>query len=207
MSQYVAADVDGTVFVGKRRVKYNHFAHTINFTREQVSFIEEAAIARQKFKEQQIAGGVKIRDKRIIDRDDLETHYLGIMGEIAVATLVGLLPDLNTYLSSPLADLVLFGVPIEIKTLQGFLVFNTLEDFRGEVAALVTYTPGNKNACSVQGWITKKQFEEQHFIDNFGYGDRLCMQPTNLLPIQTLGTYCLMRDHLKAVMRVVNEGG
>jgi hypothetical protein len=89
-------------------------------------------------------------------------------------------------------DFCLYGVSIEVKTLQGFLTFKNKSDFQADVAALVIYNRHDFSSVWVQGWISRKDFEDQCFIDNFGYGDRPCVQPAQLLPIETLKTYCLI---------------
>jgi hypothetical protein len=173
-----------------RTINKNPFEIEVKFSPSDISLFHEVAAARQAPKD---ANRSKVEDKRIVQRDNTETHLIGLLGEYALARLIYGNVDTNAYLSGDTdKDFCLYGVSIEVKTLQGFLTFKNKSDFQADVAALVIYNRHDFSSVWVQGWISRKDFEDQCFIDNFGYGDRPCVQPAQLLPIETLKTYCLI---------------
>jgi hypothetical protein len=135
---------------------------------------------------------VPVRDKRHKNQwtgesrhDNFETHRIGVLGELAAAKV------LDTQISTSygptgkyMPDLVINGFEIEVKTLQGYLVFRSESEFARGVAVLVTHNKGEN--LVVQGWIDAPTFRKKMFTDNFGYGDRPCVHPQDLFPIQTL---------------------
>lgn len=165
------------------------------FSSEDLSIIRKIARIRQEPKDQNLH---LVRDKRIIERDNIETHNIGLLGEFALSKLIYGHVDTEAYLSGDTAkDFVIYGVSIEVKTLQGYLAFKNISDFISDIAVLVIYDKQNYSSVWVEGWITRQDFREQHFIDNFGYGDRPCIQPAALLPIATLKTHCLVVRNLR----------
>ena len=173
-----------------RTISRNPFEVEVKFSDAELAMMKEKARLRQAPKD---ARRALVTDKRIIDRENVETHLIGLLGEFAIARLVHGLVDTNVYLSGDTdKDFCIYGVTVEVKTLQGYLTFKKPSDFKADVAALVLYKRGEYDKVWVQGWISRKDFEEQCFTDNFGYGDRPCVQPASLLPIETLKTYCLI---------------
>lgn len=160
---------------------------TVAFSKPEQAMIARLAEERQAPKE----GHASARDKRIMFRDNVATHLIGLMGEYAVSKTLGVPFDQEAYVAGDLVkDMVIFGVNVEIKTLQGYLTFRVIEDFVADVAVLVTYKAGVFDQVTIQGWIDRPTFAACHFEDDFGYGVRPCMQPDRLHPILTLKTFC-----------------
>lgn len=177
--------------INKRRdIHRSPFAVTVPFTKPEQALIARLAEERQAPKENHASA----RDKRIMYRDNVATHLIGLMGEYAVSKTLGVPFDQEAYVAGDLEkDMVIFGVGVEIKTLQGYLAFRVLEDFVADVAVLVTYKAGVFDQVTIQGWIDRETFTACHFQDDFGYGVRPCMQPNRLHPIFTLKTFCEVR--------------
>ena len=186
-----------------RVIHRNPFEKEVNFSEKEMVFIRKVSEDRQAPKDANIE---KVTDKRIIKRDNVETHMIGLLGEFAVAKLIHGDVDINSYLSGDsVKDFDIYGVSIEVKTLQGYLSFVRLSDFIADVAALVIYNKNNHSKVFVQGWISRHDFIECHFIDNFGYGDRPCIQPAELSPIETLRTYCVMTRNFRWLQTHANR--
>lgn len=182
-----------------RTILQNPFKMQVTFSEENLSHFRDLAQGRQNPKDRDPS---KVSDKRIIQRDNVETHLIGLLGEFAVGTLLGSATDTEAYLSGDTdKDFELYGIGIEVKTLQGYLAFKQIDDFKTDVAVLVTYDKGDYSKVWVQGWISRQDFIAMHFSDNFGYGDRPCMQPSSLHPMNTLKTYCLMTRNMRYVIK------
>lgn len=180
-----------------RKIKHNPFAVEVCFDGYEMHHILQWARHRQSTK-------ANSQDKRIIPRDDIETHQLGIMGELAFKKVTNGEIDLNSYAGGDDGkDSEIYGVTIEVKTLQGYLTFRELSDFTADVAVLVIHNGVHNHKVSVEGWITRQVFQANHFIDNFGYGDRPCMQPNDLHPIVNLKTYCLTTRHMRGILELI----
>lgn len=172
-----------------RTILQNPFSVEVHFSDDEIQELVSLAEKRQAPKN----GNQHATDKRIIKRDNVMTHLIGLLGEFAVSKLVGEPVDTSSYVSGDLyKDFLIYGVKIEVKTLQGYLTFVSMDHFKSDVAVLVNYEKGDNSKVTVQGWITKDEFESNSFVDNFGYGDRPCMQPSDLLPIEGLKQYCLI---------------
>lgn len=183
-----------------RTIHRNPFEVPVSFTDEQLVIIKDIAKERGDFKD---SNSHLVADKRIIKRDNVETHVIGLLGEVAVARLINATVDTELYLKgNDSEDLNMYGVSIEVKTLQGYLTFKHMSDFKSDVAVLTVYNKQDYSMVWVQGWISKYDFQKSHFIDNFGYGDRPCVQPAELVPIVTLKSYCVSTRNL----RYIKEG-
>lgn len=176
--------------MGRREIAFNPFGVTVKFSESEQAAMRELARLRQAPKN----GHATARDKRIMDhRDNVETHLIGLLGEYAVARLLSVPFDESAMVAGDLVkDIVINGVTVEVKTLRGYLAFRQLEDFKADVAVLVWHKPGITDRVSVQGWVDRPAFVAGHFMDDFGYGPRPCMQPAQLHAISTLKTYCLL---------------
>lgn len=173
-----------------RSVRLNPLAIPVMFSQGEQVWLRRLAEERQAPKE----GHATARDKRIVHRDNVQTHLIGLLGEYAVSKVMGVPFDRDAYVAGDLEkDIMIYGVTVEIKTLQGYLAFPVLEDFIAEVAVLVWHAPGVVDRVSIQGWIDRESFGACHFVDDFGYGRRPCMQPADLHPMQALASYCLMK--------------
>ena len=168
------------------------------FTDDELAHLWSVAQARQSAKR-----GTTARDRRIDRRiDNVEMHYIGIKGEYAVATLLGLTLDYTLGVQGDRTqDLMLRRARLEVKTLQDWLVFNGTGDdrcFRADIAVLVNphgdrpdpHVGHNRHHgrrdVVVRGWVTQKRFREKCFQYDFGYGPRTCLLPMDLIPIDAL---------------------
>jgi hypothetical protein len=180
-----------------RYIERNTFQLTVKLSENEFDFITKVANIRQEIKDKNL---FMLTDKRIIQRDNIQTHLIGLIGEYAFDRIVysknGI--DTNAYLHGDISkDFEIYGLKIEIKTLQGYLTFTKINDFIADIAVLVIYNKEDFTVCWIQGWITRHDFIENHFIDNFGYGDRPCIEPKYLQPISTLKTFCLLESRIR----------
>lgn len=186
-----------------RHIKRNPFEVQVNLTNNQINEVWGIAQIRQEIKDKNPG---MAKDKRIILRDDLETHALGVSGEYVVAPYVGKDLDRNGYLGGDNHyDFILYGQTIEVKTLQGYLLFNNLKHFAADIAVLVIYDTTDTARLAIQGFITKAIFEKEHFTTDLGHGSRCCLQPIELHPIHGLKTYCLVRSHLIELNKIMRK--
>jgi len=186
-----------------RAIVSNPFKINVSFDKEELKYITSVARKRQAPKDANLH---LVTDKRIVKRDNVETHIIGLLGEFAFAKLLYGIVDTKNYLGGDTSkDFEVYGVTIEIKTLQGYLTFKRLSDFVADVAVLVVYNKNDYSKVQVQGWITRQDFNNCHFTDNFGYGDRPCVQPAQLLPISTLKAYCLNTRNLRYIMSKIKD--
>lgn len=179
-------------------VAHHPRARLVVFTRPECTRLADIARNWQVYK----AAHPEARDKRIKHYGNAAMHYIGLMGEAAVAQELGIDRDGHANMTldeeAMLAgnryyDFNLFGTWIEVKTLQGFLTFVSLKDFVADVAVLVIHTPGIWDRVWIQGWTTRRHFWEENFTRNFKYGDRPCMRPASLNDIGVLLGWCQMR--------------
>lgn len=168
------------------------------FSDDELVYLWDLAEKRQNAKR-----GTSARDRRT-DRsiNNVEMHYIGLKGEYAVATILGCEVDTRAYVAGDRThDLQIGDTSIEVKTLQDWLVFNPATDdrcMRADVAVLVNpsgFTPDpyikrsrshSRRDVRIRGWTDYETFMQSHFLYNFGYGWRLCMQPDLLSPISSL---------------------
>lgn len=129
----------------------------------------------------------------------IETHYIGMKGEWAVARYLAMFPDIHAYAGGDGGvDMVYRGYSLDVKTLREWLVFNSLEDFKADIAVVVNPYGDERDICIpshkthwrrhviIRGWATRQQFEAVCFKVDFGYGERLAMRTEQLNPILTL---------------------
>lgn len=182
------------------QVVRNAFEIEVVFSGAQQAEQQRQAEARQKPKTQNPEA---VTDKRITKRwTNEEMHRIGLMGEHGYSAVTGTPVDQECGLSGNLrGDFLEFEKWIEVKTLQGYLAFSTLRDFRADFAVLAIFKPGQWDRVWMQGWIPKGEFEQHHFVKNFGYGEKLCFAPKDLLPMTTLKTHCYMAQKFNRVVR------
>lgn len=188
-----------------RNIRPNPFAVTVKLSSHEKELIDRVAEARQAFKDKNLK---LINDRRVSGQNNLLMHKIGLLGELCVARLIDQQIDEASYLSGDKSkDFLLSKQTIEVKTRQGYLVFKDASWFRAQIAVLVTYDKGDLSVGHVQGWITRKEFMEKHFVDDFGYGKNLCMQPAQLFPIHTLTTYCMVRQGVGEMVKEIKREG
>lgn len=160
----------------------------IRFSQEEMNFALTLAQRRQSPKDR---APQSVSDKRYrrhdggTAHDNIETHRIGILGEMAAAKALGLDINLMVDLTGVhLPDLLYIGEKVEVKTLRGFLAFRRDEDFENGVAVLVTHVDGAD--FRVQGWTDVARFVAHRFYRDFGYGLRPCMRPVDLHAVESL---------------------
>ena len=128
-------------------------------------------------------------------RSDFNTVLAGALGPYAFRKHTGIEVDLEPRTGGdPGWDAVCHGNRIEIKTLQGLLAFNTMGHFKSHLAVLVNFRSSSQGPdCKrvwIQGWIWRDMFENLSFKHSLGHGERLCVQPISLNPIDILIQTC-----------------
>jgi len=119
-------------------------------------------------------------------------HFFGIMGEIAVAKMLGV--DINWEITlggdGGVADVVYRGVNIQVKTNMGknreiWLYFRELEDFKADIAVLTM--PLDVDKMKVLGWITQNEFRMNYDTRKIGQDQYVpIMLDTQLHSAETL---------------------
>ena len=172
-----------------RQTIFNPNSLKVIFTQVQLSRMREEAKEIQKKKE---ANKEIITNHKVCTRfTDTRTFEIGFLGEYAWESIFHQKPDTRPMIGGDGGkDFIFHGKSIQIKTSKGFLIFNNMEHFSTQIAVCVAYEPTDLYAVWVQGWITKEEFREKHFIENFGYGPKVCVQPVDLHSITTLEEYC-----------------
>ena len=180
-------------------IERNFFEVEVVFSSVQQAAQEQQARARQAPKDD----NPHAEDKRIKgELGNVEAHRIGLLGEYGDSSIMGRPVDEAAYVAGdPRGDFAEFGRWIEVKTLQGYLLFNSMGDFASDIAVLAIHQPGRFDRVWVQGWIPKREFQEGHFVRDFGYGDRLCFKPRLLLPMVTLKAYCLIANRVNGILR------
>lgn len=118
-----------------------------------------------------------------------ETNLKGFKGAAAAARVLGVEWDDGVYPGrDPGWDLVYRGLTLDAKLLQWWLVFDSPEHFRADVAVLVHPTE-HADVVVVRGWIERERFLQEAFTANLGYGNRLCVAKERLSPMWALEGY------------------
>lgn len=137
----------------KRRIDHNPFEKKIVFLKDELDLIRKVAEKRQAPKNR---NPLLVYDKRIAKRDNIETHLIGLLGEFAIAKLINGAVDTDAYLNGDQdKDFSLYGVTIEVKTLQGYLTFKQMGDFKSDLAALVIYDKCDLSAVRIPAWLRR----------------------------------------------------
>lgn len=177
-------------------IRHNPGRVKVTFTKEQLAAFEALAKHRQYSKD-------GVASQRITPHaTDLDIHIQGIVGESALAHVLGLTVDTSTAPGGDNGfDFELYGVTIDVKLQQGFLLFNSMDKFRSDIAVLTQSNRRKWDTVFVEGWVTREEFAARCFKSDFGYGERLCYRPIDMHPISTLRTYCLLRAQTLSTMR------
>jgi hypothetical protein len=144
-----------------------------------------AAADRCAFKEQH-----RIKHKRIDNkRDNFQITREGLMGEWALSIALDVPVNTELYLGTDEGtDFAYKGYTIDVKTTRAkYLLFQSLEHFKADVAALVQVI--NEHDVEIKGIISKKKFVEIHEVKNLGYQDNCVVPPEKLLPIEEFRKY------------------
>jgi hypothetical protein len=129
-------------------------------------------------------------NKRISSMGDFAIQYAGMLGEVAVARVIGAdVQHAITRGGDGKSDLDVNGRTIQVKTSthtktgeERRLIFNNESDFATEWA--VSCSIQSASTVEIHGFISKSRFLKRMFIDDFGYGDRSCVVESDLTPIE-----------------------
>ena len=132
-------------------------------------------------------------------QDRVKANQWGFKAEFAVARLFDLeLPTL-TVVTDGGVDLWMGDLSIDVKftnAMRGPLVFDSMEKFKADIAVLVGKTDTH-NILSVNGLVSREDFEKKAYKRDVWYGERLVMDEGDLSPIEHLWFESLERN-LKA---------
>lgn len=119
---------------------------------------------------------------------NIRVHFMGALAEIAVARALGCDVDTRGLAGGDDGvDMTWNGHTIQVKfnsLKYGDLRFNSLDDFKTDIAVLVV--PEKGDDLYIAGWVTKAQFEDRARVKDFGYGARLCVEQADLTPMKIL---------------------
>ena len=119
---------------------------------------------------------------------DWEINFYGALGEVAVASQVNYPPALNFSMNgdSGAPDLYFHSHRIEVKTALHWppiLKLNHVTDFVSDVIVLCYVDKKSPDAVTIAGCVSRRKFERDHYIRNFKYGDRACMDFKKMTPL------------------------
>lgn len=157
--------------------------------REEVQFAWNIAESRQAAKDPNFA----INKKFNANRGDIETHYLGFLGELAAARYLGVRPDTRAlHTGDGGVDLVYGGMTIDVKSrdrMRRDLAFYTdLSDLQADIAILAWVDIRDTiPVVHLPGWARRQRIEQEAQPMEFIPGHpRLVMRWTSLNPMDTL---------------------
>ena len=114
---------------------------------------------------------------------DWEIHYAGTRSEIAVCKYFEFPVDqhMSYHGDSGNADLYVDSLRVEVKSAMyepPILKLDRLTDFKSDIIILChVYKVGHKDESIVDVWgvVSRFRFQRDHYIKDFGYGPRVCM--------------------------------
>ncbi|MDA7514303.1 hypothetical protein N8508_00780 [bacterium] len=124
-----------------------------------------------------------------------QANVCGYMAEFAVCRLFNLPEPKFNILSDGGIDLWWNGISIDVKWTGkecGPLIFDDMDKFRAQIAILVGST-SDHDVMRINGWVDKIKFRELAEPHNFGWGERLKLEPHNLYPIERLWRYMMVK--------------
>ena len=131
-----------------------------------------------------------LHHSKAADTPPFELHFLGLIGETAVAKAIGSSVRYDiTLLGDGGIDMMFRGHTIQVKTRDQrrddqMFYFNDLSEFSAEwFIPCVLLSPAS---IDVVGFISRRKFETKMFTHNFGYGDRVCVRADALTPIEDI---------------------
>lgn len=116
----------------------------------------------------------------------INANRIGFMAEFAVCRLFETaLPRLNISTDGGV-DLWLDDIGIDVKfTKTGKLIFDDEGRFKAHLSILATESDED-DCINLIGWIGRKEFFEIATTHDFGYGDRLVVDASQLKPLEQL---------------------
>ena len=116
----------------------------------------------------------------------VEANKQGFMAEFAVCRLFGTEPPRLNIATDGGLDLWLGDVAVDVKfTKTSKLIFDSQDKFKAQVAILAT-TTDHHDCMKLLGWIGRTEFLELCTEHDFGYGERLVMDASELRPLEQL---------------------
>jgi len=128
-----------------------------------------------------------------------EANIWGFKAEFAVARLFDIEPPTINVVTDNGVDLWMDDVSIDVKFSnkeRGPLIFDTADKFKADIAVLVGRTDSDRT-LRVNGWISKQAFVDRAKPHNFGYGNRLRMDVSDIDPIEMLWRKMMARRFSK----------
>ena len=157
-----------------------------DFDSYDLQFVNVHAARRQVVKESHKVPSLKFD----INRTEYELHYIGSMGEYAVARTLGIKIDKDVHPAGDNgSDLYLNGKSLQVKT-RTFggpdvkLFFNDVSDFTADIVVGVQMLSPVR--VDILGWISRDEFCEKQTNHDFGYGPRAVVAASALHPISKL---------------------
>ena len=127
----------------------------------------------------------------------VEANIYGFKAEFAVARVLGTdLPEVNV-LTDGGVDLWFDDISIDVKFTNkhvGPLIFDSMDKFKADCAVLVSKT-SDPSEMRILGAVGRKLFYAKAETHDFGYGERLFMEASNLKPIEWLWRHLMERRH------------
>lgn len=141
-----------------------------------------------------------VNNRRVADYDDFGLHYLGMLGEMAVARVLGVpvREDVTRY-GDGMVDTEFRGETIQVKTSshaalnrKRLVFFNSMDEFRARW--LIACSIQSPSSVAIHGFISRQKFDRMKFPHDFGYGPRVCVDEESLAPIDKLDTAIPVRE-------------
>ena len=134
------------------------------------------------------ARSTNIKNQRFAkDQSDLSVDYIGIIGELAVAKVLGLEMDFDKVGVDYGIDFIYGDLKVDVKTRshpKTELIFKSMKAFKAQVAVVAKFKP--ENCVEILGCISRKKFrkhERPTVYECIGVPKEL------LSPIETLINY------------------
>ncbi|MDH7506220.1 MAG: hypothetical protein QHH15_00330 [Candidatus Thermoplasmatota archaeon] len=135
-----------------------------------------------------------VHDKRITENmTSWKIDFLGLLGELAVATYFNLDVDKTHYPEGGDggSDFSINGRRVDVKYTNRIdyplLMFPKMSKFRADIAILTHQVVRNcRHKVGIVGWIDKKHFSKIKKHTDFGYGDTLYVYNSKLFNIEKL---------------------
>jgi hypothetical protein len=131
----------------------------------------------------------QVSNRRISNQSDFGIHYIGMLGEIAVAKTIGTTVSAEITVGGDGGnDMELHGQTIQVKTSSHantppprYLIFNNFEDFATDWA--ISCSIQSPTVVRIHGFVGRGKFRGLANQHNFGYGIRICLDEKHLSPI------------------------
>lgn len=152
----------------------------------ELGYLNMVAAQRQAGKEASGAPNRKIDSAQ----SDFQTNFSGVMGEYVACKYLGQRIDTKIYPGSDGGtDFMYKGFSVQVKATsqssgKADLVFNHLGQLKTDIYILANIT--KVLTVNLLGWVTGDRFRAQHSMNDYGFGNRVCMGCTELDRMQEL---------------------